>query len=239
MAFSKTITLTSQNTVSFNQPFDDMSVAKKSVELMELVENSKEKDFYIIMNSPGGSVSDGQNFIDFVKGLGKNVHTITIFSASMAYQTVQALGTRYILPSGVLMSHRGHVSGLSGQVPGELNTRIKMLETLLGRMDSVSAARVGMPLDSYKSLIRDEYWVTGEDAVKAKHADEVVLAKCDKSLSGTYTETVYTLFGPVNVELSNCPLVTGILNISFASKEAYSEAIKRFSTSRKNIELTE
>lgn len=239
MAFSKTITLSAKNSVTFNTQFDDMSVAKKSVELMNLVKNSKEKDFYLVMNTPGGSVSDGQNFIDFVRGLGKNVHTITIFSASMGYQTVQALGKRYILPSGILMSHRGRISGLGGQIPGELNTRVKMLENMLGRMDKAASSRVGISLESYQNLVRDEYWVTGEDAVRANHADEVVLAKCDDSLSGTYTETVYTLFGPVNVELSNCPLITGILGISAGNSQAYEATLKYFNNLNKDIKQPE
>lgn len=209
----KVIELNKDNTITFNQAFDAMTVAQKQSELLQLAENSSEKDLYIVMYTPGGSISAGQLFINTVKALDKKVHTITIFSASMGYQTVQALGKRYILPSGILMSHRAYVSGLQGQFPGELNKRIEMLMKSTESMEVVSAARVGMSLEEYKKAIHDELWVIGQDAVNKGHADEVVLAKCDKSLSGSYIKTFNTFFGPVDVEFSNCPLITGPLRI--------------------------
>ena len=209
----RVIELNKNNTVTFNEDFNAMSVAQKQAELMKLAETSSEKDLYIVMYTPGGSISAGQLFINTVKALNKKVHTISIFSASMGYQTVQALGKRYILPSGILMSHRAYVSGLQGQFPGELNKRIEMLMNSTESMERVSAARVGLSLDDYKKAIHDELWVIGQDAVNKGHADEVVLAKCDKSLSGSYIKTFYTFFGPVDVEFSNCPLITGPLRI--------------------------
>ena len=209
----KVIELNKDNTITFNQAFDAMTVSQKQSELLQLAEKSSEKDLYIVMYTPGGSISAGQLFINTVKALDKKVHTITIFSASMGYQTVQALGKRYILPSGILMSHRAYVSGLQGQFPGELNKRIEMLMKSTESMEVVSAARVGMSLEEYKKAIHDELWVIGQDAVNKGHADEVILAKCDKSLSGSYIKTFNTFFGPVDVEFSNCPLITGPLRI--------------------------
>jgi ATP-dependent Clp protease protease subunit len=215
MAFAnlKTIKLNSKNTINFNTPFDAMTVAQKQIELFNLAATSPEKDIYLVMYSPGGSVSAGSLFIDTAKALGKNIHTITIFSASMGYNTVQGLGKRYILPSGVLMSHRAYVSGLQGQFPGELNQRIKMLMSSTEKLDAVAAKRSGLSLEDYKKLIHNELWLTGEDAVKAGHADEVVQAVCDESLSGSFIKPFRTLFGIVNVEFSNCPLITGPISI--------------------------
>lgn len=209
----RTITLTEKNTISFNEPFDAMTVAAKQTELFELVATSQEQDIYVVMYSPGGSVSAGSLFIDTAKALGKNINTITIFSASMGYHTVQGLGKRYILPSGILMSHRAYVSGLAGQFPGELNERIKMLMSSTEVLDKVAAQRVGLKIEEYKSLIHDELWLTGEEAVRRGHADEVIQATCDQSLSGSYSKKFYTIFGPVDVEFSKCPLIVGPLSI--------------------------
>ena len=208
-----TIELTDKNTISFNEAFDAMSVAEKQVELFELAATSPENDIYLVMYSPGGSVSAGSLFIDTAKALGKNIHTITIFSASMGYHTVQGLGKRYILPSGVLMSHRAYASGLQGQFPGELNKRVNLLMKSTEELDKIAAARVGLKLDEYKSAIHDELWLTGQDAVNKGHADEVIQAKCDESLSGTYFKKFYTFFGPVDVEYSKCPLIVGPVSI--------------------------
>ena len=211
----KSIILTKKNTISFNDEFNPMTVANKQKELFELAESSPEKELYIVMYSPGGSVSAGSLFIDTVKALGKKVHTITIFSASMGYQTVQGLGNRYILPSGTLMSHRAYIEGLSGQFPGELNTRINMLMSSTERLDQVAANRVGISLEEYKKQVHDELWLVGQQAVDLGHADAVVNAVCDESLSGTHKEIIGTMFGPVELEYSNCPLITGFLGYEF------------------------
>jgi ATP-dependent Clp protease protease subunit len=221
----KTITLNDQNTINFNEDFNAMSVAQKQLELFSLAATSQEKDLYIVMYTPGGSVSAGSLFIDTARALGKNIHTITIFSASMGYHTVQGLGKRYILPSGVLMSHRAAVSGLSGQFPGELNERINLLMKSTEELDKIAASRVGLTLNNYKKLIHDELWLTGLDAVKRGHADEVISAKCDASLNGSYYQTFNTFFGPVDVEFSKCPLIVGPIGFK-GSNEAVMEVKK-------------
>ena len=218
----KNIKLTSKNTINFNETFTGMSVAEKQTELFNLAANSSEDDLYIVMYTPGGSVSAGSLFIDTANALGKRIHTITIFSASMGYNTVQGLGRRYILPSGILMSHRAFVSGLAGQFPGELNTRLDMLMASTRKLDLVAAKRVGITMEEYSKAIHDELWLTGSDAVKQGHADEVINASCDESLSGSYNKVFRTIFGPVHVEFSNCPLIVGPIAIN-GSNEAVME----------------
>jgi len=225
LANLKTINLTDKNTISFNEQFDAMTVAAKQAQLFELASSSQEKDLYIVMYTPGGSVSAGALFIDTARALGKNIHTITIFSASMGYHTVQGLGKRYILPSGVLMSHRAYVSGLQGQFPGELNQRVEMLMKSTEDLDKIAAARVGLSLKEYKATIHDELWLTGADAVKRGHADEVVQATCGESLSGLYEKVFNTFFGPVIVEFAKCPLIVGPVSIK-GTNEAVMEVKK-------------
>jgi len=135
----------------------------------------------------------------------------------MGYQTVQNLGKRYILPSGILMSHRAYVSGLSGEIGGELDAIVELLKNHTEDLDKIAAKRVGITFEEYQTLIRDELWMTGEQAVSMNHADEIVLANCDTSLSGTYFETVRTFFGDFNLEFSKCPVVTGIISIRGAN----------------------
>lgn len=238
MAQLNTINLTDKNTISFNEQFNAMTVAEKQSELFNLAASSQEKDLYLVMYTPGGSVSAGALFIDTARALGKNIHTITIFSASMGYHTVQGLGKRYILPSGVLMSHRAYVSGLAGQFPGELNQRVSMLMKSTEDLDKIAAARVGLSLKEYKATIHDELWLTGADAVARGHADEVIQATCDASLNGTYSKVFNTFFGPVNVEFAKCPLIVGPISIN-GSNEAVLEVKKNILDDvKKKVKMT-
>jgi ATP-dependent Clp protease protease subunit len=206
--------LSKKNTVTFNQAFTGKYVAQKQNEIFKIAESLKpDEAIYLVMDSPGGSVSAGNSFIDSLKAIPNPIHTVTLFAASMAYHTVQNLGTRYILPSGQLMSHRARISGLGGQIYGELNSRLEYITKIVDRLDVIAAARVGMDVNAYKDLILNEFWITGNAAVRHNHADKVVLARCDESISGSYTETVRTLFGAFDVEFSNCPLIRSPLSI--------------------------
>lgn len=242
--YSKTITLDKTNFVSISSEIDSSSVAIASSELMEKCYASTTKELYLVLNSPGGSVSDGKLFIDFVKGLPCKVHSIALFAASMAYQIFQSLDNRYVIHSSVLMSHRASVQGIGGQIPGELITLVNYLSTMVEELEIKTAERIGISLSQYKKEIYDELWLTHDVALRRNHADESVLVRCSKALSGKTDTEIQTMFGAVTVTFSNCPLITGPLAIKYGSdniknkKEIDKEIANKFNytKSRKSYE---
>ena len=234
LGFSKTLVLSENNTISFNSQFRGDYVAKKQIEAITKCATNPGSDITIALYTPGGSVSAGQIFFDTLKALPCNFNTLTIFAASMGYQTVQNLGVRYILPSGVLMSHRAYVSGLRGEINGELDAILSLLKQSVHEMEKVAAERVGISLKEYDKLIRDELWMTGNQAVEMGHADEVVLAKCDESLMGSRVEKFRTLFGELDVEFSNCPIITAPLSVR-ASRESAARVYDYFNNIQKHV----
>lgn len=234
------ITLTENNSVVFNQPVSNAYVSSKTLEIIKKARNGSA--LYLILDTPGGSVSAGLSFIDTIKALGVPVHTITIFAASMGYQFVQELGIRYIVPSGTLMSHRGAVGGLSGQIPGELNSRINHIQEILSGMSARAAKRVSMQKEAYEAAIVNELWITGENAVDKKHADKVANIKCSKELvEGTYQEEKFTPFGPVKLVFSKCPLVSFPLDVIFdrmVTREVVNKVKQKIEANKRKIKLT-
>lgn len=221
LSFAKTrdIVLTEENSISFNQPFSSAYVSKKQLEVLQKsLKLPNHKPLFIVLDTPGGSVSAGLSFIDTIKSLDRNVHTITLFAASMGYQVVQELGIRYITPSGELMSHRGAISGLSGQVPGELNSRLNHIQQILHDMNLRASKRVGMSVEKYQNLIINEYWVSGSHAVEQKHADFVANVSCDKKLiQGVNIEKIFTPFGEISVKFSKCPLISLPIGVEYSN----------------------
>lgn len=240
LAKNQEIVLTEDNSIVFNQQVSADYSSKKTLEIMKKAK--KGIPLFLVLDTPGGSVTAGLAFIDAIKSLKVPVHTITIFAASMGYQFVQELGVRYITPSGTLMSHRGAVGGLSGQVPGELNSRLNHIQAILSGMSSRAAARVGMSKQDYDAAIINELWVSGEDAVNSKHVDKIVNVICDKTLTdGIYTQEMRTIFGQVSLVFSKCPLISTPIDFSF-SREIKPENINKvkelFESNKRNINLT-
>lgn len=210
------ITLTKRNTLVLRNIVDEDSVSKLSQKASKLSHGlSSDEQLYLLMDTPGGSIDAGHELVNTLRGLPQKVNTITMFAASMGFITVQSLDDRLILPTGVLMSHRAR-GGTSGQIPGELNTRVKFFTDMLDKEDAAIAKRVGMSKASYQKLIVNEYWVFGSDAVEAHMADKTTLVRCDKELSdGTEEEVIQTFFGPIFVTYSSCPLISAPLEVRF------------------------
>lgn len=229
-----TIKLTRSNTIIFRTDVDALSVAKVQKELLQKNKQlGMGEPIYLVLDTPGGDIIAGNQLIDTAKSIGRPVHTITLFAASMGFNFVQRLGKRYILPSGTLMAHRARVSGVGGQIPGEFLTAAATLYRLVLNMERQNAERLGISLDYYTGLVKDEYWVEGEDAVRQGAADSLAYVTCDETLDGSSYETFLTFFGPITIEWANCPAITQPLGFSFeGSKEKRGEVEEKLKNSR-------
>lgn len=212
----KEVVLSESNTVVFRSEVNATSVGRAQHELLKKSAKLPSREpIYLVLDTPGGDIVSGNQLIDTAKGLGRPVHTITIFAASMGFNFVQRLSNRYILPSGTLMAHRARVSGIEGQVPGEAITSLASVLKVVTRMEEQNAGRLGITFDDYTKLVKDEYWVDGEDSLRQGAADNLAAIKCDKSLQGETRETFYTMWGPITVVWDKCPAVTSPIGIEF------------------------
>lgn len=210
----KILTLEAANMVVLRGPVSDKNVSQVMQEMRAMSSKLPSKTpIYLVLDTPGGSVFAGLEFMDFVKALPNRVYTVTLFAASMGFHIAQGLDKRYILPNGTLMSHRAAVKGMSGQLNGEFEARYKMIMRSIDFLDFTAAKRLKMPLADYQEMIVNEYWVHGFDAVGEKAADEQVLVRCGKSLQGTQEVMYNTFFGPVAVSFSKCPLIRAPLKV--------------------------
>lgn len=217
---AKEIKLTADNTAVLRQSFNSSSVTELKKDLLALDANLKSGyPIYLVLYTPGGSIQKGLELFEFVKGLNRPVHTITIFAASMGFQTVQSLGTRYILKYGVLMSHkaRGGFQGEFGGGLSQLDSRYGMWLKRIDMLDKVTVARTGgkQTLQSYRASYDNELWLNGPEAVEKGYADEVATVSCDSTLSSQEKSQVFDLgFFRVNVTFSGCPIITSPLKVS-------------------------
>lgn len=221
--------LRQNNTVTFRSEVDGLSTASAAFDLSVKCANlpSKDNDLYLYLDSPGGDIVSGNNLVDVIKSLPCKVHTVSQFSASMAFNFVQRLDTRYIVPSGTLMAHRARVGGVGGQVPGEFLSMASSIYAYVTTMDRQNAKRLGLTYDEYMNLARDEYWVSGDRAVAENAADAVALIRCDDSLNKTTTEqTFMTMFGEVTLTFAGCPAIANPIGVKFNQDMSTENVIK-------------
>lgn len=210
------VTLTKDNMLVMNDYFSGTSVANLAQQARKLDAKMPAKDpLFIVLNSGGGSIDAGIELIENLNRLNRPVHTITIFSASMAFQTVQGVkGQRLVQANGTLMSHKAR-GGFSGEFPGQLDARYGYYLRRVQNLDKQVVGRTAgkHTLKTYASLIENEYWCDGEDCITQGFADKIVNASCDSSLNGTH-DVLFDRFmyaGHI-IEImdvySDCPMIT-------------------------------
>lgn len=219
---SNKIVLNSQNAIALTGEINGELVADAIQKMQSLDQLPTDKPIYLYIYSPGGSIQDGLELIEAASGLRRPVHTITSFAASMAFQTVQQLGERYILKSGVLMSHRaaGQFQGsFGGARPSQIDSRYGFWSQRIHEMDEKTVERTKgrQTLESYLKAYRDEVWLTGPQSVDQGYADKIVNVQCDSTLVGTHQKSVSFFGMQISFEVSNCPLVTSPLNVRVAN----------------------
>lgn len=203
------IVLNSANTVIMRGPISGASATAVQMELVKQVlkRGAKKYPIYLVLDSPGGSIEAGFMFVEFAKHI-PNLHTISIFSASMASAIVESLsGDRLVTKNGTLMFHKAY-AGIEGTVEtGSLESFLSYIKKRVRALESTNAARMNLSLPKYKSLIANELWLDAEDSLRLKAADRAVDVVCTGELINATTQlNIMSLFGAVKMKFSGCPL---------------------------------
>lgn len=202
---AENISLNTNNSIAFRGEISDEQVSYFMEKLNELdsIRGTKDYPLYIVLDSPGGDIEAGLNFIQFARSI-HNIKTITIFAASMASGIVEALpGERLITEMGTLMFHRAKGT-FSGQFDtGEVESRLAYANQIVGLLENTNASRLGMSLKEYKAAVHNELWIFGFTSVFNNAADKVVSISCTKDLIDSKYEE-QSAFS--SVIYSKCPL---------------------------------
>lgn len=220
------IVLNESNTITIDTHFTSRTtsnVAQRALELSSKLR--KDEPLYLVIDSGGGGIQAGLEMISNLNSLNRPVHTICVFCASMAFQTIQGLsGDRILIPFGTMMSHKAR-GGFGGEFPGQIDSRLSYYKRRLKMIDLVTVNRTNKihTLESYEALYENEYWCDGVDCISQGFSDKISNISCDQSLSSTKIEElripVRGKYGlstlVITFEKSQCPVITGILSTTF------------------------
>lgn len=143
--------------------------------LRDLDDLGTKDNITVHINSVGGSLYAGLAIYNRLRALSANVITINdALAASAASIIFQAGNTRKVNAGSNLMIHEaaGFLYGYY-QIK-DLKSSIKTLEAHNKTAVAAYAEATGRDADSVKSMMNKETWLTGQEAVDAGFADEVI-----------------------------------------------------------------
>ena len=150
-------------------------VASLVISQLDALDDISHQDITLVINSPGGSVSDGFAIIDAVEAVSSDVWTVcTGIAASMAAVILAAgtKGKRCITPNAQVMIHQP-----LGGVQGQASEITNMAEHILDVKEHVSGFLSEKTGRSKKKLITDmdrDYWMNAQKAVEYGIADSII-----------------------------------------------------------------
>lgn len=147
-------------------------------QMLFLEAEDPEKDIFLYINSPGGSISAGMAIYDTMQYIRSDVHTICVgLAASMGafLLTAGAKGKRTALPNAEILIHQPLIAGggISGQAT-EIEIHAKHLLRVKERMNRILAERTGQTIERIEADTDRDRYMTAEEAKEYGLIDEVL-----------------------------------------------------------------
>ncbi|MDT2829002.1 ATP-dependent Clp endopeptidase proteolytic subunit ClpP [Enterococcus viikkiensis] len=144
-------------------------------QLLFLDAQDSEKDIYLYVNSPGGSVTAGMAIFDTMNFVKADVQTIVLgMAASMGsfLLTAGTKGKRFALPNAEIMIHQP-LGGAQGQAT-EIEIAARHILKTRERLNNILAERTGQPLEVIERDTERDNFMTAEEAKAYGLIDEVM-----------------------------------------------------------------
>ena len=144
-------------------------------QLLFLDNESNDKDIFLYINSPGGSVYDALAIYDTMQYVKSDIQTVGIGVQASAAAFLLSSGTkgkRTILPNSTVMIHQPS-SGTRGKVT-DMEIDLKESLRIKHRLNEIMARNTGQSVKKITEDMERDYWMTAEDAKKYGVVDKVI-----------------------------------------------------------------
>ncbi|GAW97640.1 ATP-dependent Clp protease proteolytic subunit [Colwellia marinimaniae] len=162
-------------------PVEDHMANLIIAQLLYLESESPDKDIFLYINSPGGSVTAGLAIYDTMKFIKSNVSTVCIGqAASMGAFLLSGgeKGKRYCLPNARVMIHQP-LGGFQGQA-SDIEIHAKEILYIKDKLNRLMAEHTGQTLEQVSKDTDRDNFLSAEDAVEYGLVDSILEQRDDK-----------------------------------------------------------
>jgi len=150
-------------------------------QLLFLESEDPEKDIYMYINSPGGSVTAGLAIYDTMQYIKPEVSTLCVGQAASMAAWLLAAGAkakRFALPHARIMIHQP-LGGVQGQAT-DIDIQAREIIRLREQMNNILVKHTGQSLKKIEKDTDRDLFLTGKQAVEYGLVDEVIVTRPGK-----------------------------------------------------------
>ena len=144
-------------------------------QLLLLAAEDPDRDIYLYINSPGGSVTAGMAIYDTMQYIKPDVVTVGMGLAASMGQfllTAGAPGKRYITPHTRVLLHQP-LGGAGGSAT-EIRINADLILGIKKELAAITASRTGKTVEQVEADGDRDHWFTAQEALEYGFVDRVI-----------------------------------------------------------------
>lgn len=168
--------LLKDNIIFVGTPIDDNVANLVTAQLLFLEAEDPDRDIYLYINSPGGSITAGLAIYDTMQFVKNDVNTICIGQAASMGALLLAAGEngkRFVLPNGRVLIHQPAMSGLSGQAT-DIDIHAKEILRMREITTKILAKHTGQDVSRVAQDVDRDYIMNAGQALEYGIIDKII-----------------------------------------------------------------
>ena len=157
---------------------NDVTASLVVAQLLYLEAQDPDKDIYLYINSPGGSISAGMAIYDTMNYIKCDVSTICVgMAASMGAFLLSsgAKGKRFALPNAEVMFHQP-LGGMQGQA-SDIKIHADHIIRIRAKLNKMLSEQTGQTLETIERDTERDNFMTADEAKAYGLVDKVITKK--------------------------------------------------------------
>ncbi|HIE22086.1 MAG TPA: ATP-dependent Clp protease proteolytic subunit [Acidimicrobiia bacterium] len=146
-------------------PIDDTIANLVMAQLLHLESEDPDKDIFLYINSPGGSITSLFAIYDTMQYIKPDVNTVCMGMAASAAAVILAggaKGKRYALPHARIMLHQPH-GGAQGQTT-DIEIQARLMVQMREQLNEILAEHTGQDLEKIATDTERDFWMLADQA---------------------------------------------------------------------------
>jgi len=146
-------------------PIDDTIANLIMAQMLHLESDDPDKDIFLYINSPGGSITSLFAIYDTMQYIKPDVSTVCMGMAASASAVILAggaKGKRYALPHARIMLHQPH-GAASGQA-SDIEIQARLIVQMREQLNEILVEHTGQELSRIETDTERDYWMLADEA---------------------------------------------------------------------------